>query len=159
MTDAIERVARALCEEKLWPGAFEQETQGNRDAWRSAARAAIEAHQGALWPPMDLNSRSLMIDRRRMRADAITAHIMHAIGDYLCRHGETDGAREASRTLFKMLYEAGADIVTDVDRSNAGLAPRDHNGLTREEMQIMEAKRIEAMLSPLPPMFVAHPHS
>jgi hypothetical protein len=39
----IERVARAICEAKLWPGAWEKETEGNREEWRMLARAAIEA--------------------------------------------------------------------------------------------------------------------
>jgi len=118
------------------------------------ARVAIEEYQKALWPPIDFGSRTLTIDRRRMRANALTAHIMHLIGKHLCRHGEADGAREASRTLFETLYEAGADIVTDLDRANAGLLPRDHNGLTREELQIMEVKRTEAMLRPMTAMIL-----
>lgn len=123
------------------------------------AKAAIEAYQKALWPPMDFNTRALTIDLRRRRADSITAHIMHAIGKYLCRHGEADGAREVSRSLFQMLYEAGADIVTDVDRANIGLAPRDHGGLTRDELHIMENRRIEAMLRPMPPLVMTLPQS
>jgi hypothetical protein len=39
----IDRVAKALCEDKLWLGAFEQETPGNQDAWRGQAQAAINA--------------------------------------------------------------------------------------------------------------------
>jgi len=122
---------------------------------REVARIAIEAYQDALWPPMDFSSRTLTIDKRRMRAQALTAHVMHTIGKYLCLHGEVDGAREANRDLFAMFHEAGADIVTDLDRANAGLAPRDHNGLTREELHLMEMKRIEAMLRPIPPMILS----
>jgi hypothetical protein len=147
MKDVIEQVAQAIC--------GDDNPENVLEIHRARAHAAIGAYQAALWPPVDFGSRTLTIDRRRMRADAITAHIMHAIGDYLCRHGDVDGAREASRALFKMLYEAGADIVTDLDRSKAGLAPRDHNGLTRDELQIMEMKRIEAMLSPVPPMILS----
>jgi hypothetical protein len=39
----IERVAKAMCDTKLWPGAWEKETEGNREEWRMLARAAIEA--------------------------------------------------------------------------------------------------------------------
>lgn len=146
MTEMVERVAQAICGDDNPANVLE--------IHRIRASAAIEAYQTALFPPMDFSSRSLTVDRRRMRANAITAHIMQAIGKYLCDHGDENGAREASRALFDMLFQAGADIVTDLDRSNAGLAPRDHNGLTREELQIMEAKRIEAMLSPIPPMVI-----
>lgn len=146
MTDMVERVAQAICGDNNPSNVLE--------IHRIRASAAIEAYQAALFPPIDFSSRSLAIDRRRVRADAITAHIMHAIGKYLCDHGDVDGHKEASRALFDMLFQAGADIVTDIDRSKAGLPPRDHNGLTREELQIMEAKRIEAMLSPVPPMIL-----
>lgn len=146
MTDSIDRVAAAI-----YDAAYQFENVDEGMASRFA-RAAIEAYQAALWPPIDFGSRTLAIDRRRMRADALTAHVMHAISGYLCRHGDEDGAREASRALFNMFYEAGADIVTDLDRAIAGLAPRDHNGLTREELQIMEAKRTEAMLRPMSPI-------
>lgn len=121
---------------------------------REIARVAVEAYQAALWPPMDFGARTLTIDKRRMRADSLTAHIMRAIGEHLCRHGEADGAREASRALFEMFYEAGVDIVTDLDRANAGLAPRDHSGMTRDELRIMEYKYIETMLRPMPPMIL-----
>lgn len=147
MTEMVEQVAQAICGDDNPDNVLE--------IHRIRASAAIEAYQRALFPPMDFSSRSLTVDRRRMRADAITAHIMHVIGKYLCDHGDENGHREASRALFDMLFQAGADIVTDLDRSNAGLPPRDHNGLTREELQIMEHKRIEAMLSPVPPMIVS----
>lgn len=147
MSDMVEKVAQAICGD---------DNPANVMAIHSVrASAAIEAYQTALFPPMDFSSRSLTIDRRRMRANAITAHIMHVIGKYLCDHGNENGHMEASRALFDMLFQAGADIVTDLDRSNAGLPPRDHNGLTREELQIMEAKRIEALLSPIPPMIIS----
>lgn len=136
--DIVEKVAEAIA---VIPG---------NPSRHEVARIAIEAYQDALWPPMDFGSRTLTIDKRRMRAQALTAHVMHAIGKYLCRHGQEDSAREANRVLFEMFHEAGADIVTDLDRANAGLAPRDHNGLTREELQIMESRRIEAMLRPMP---------
>lgn len=144
MSEIIEQVAQAIC--------GDNNPENILEIHRIRARAAIEAYQSALWPPMSFETtRALTIDRRRMRANQLTAHIMHTIGKYLCRHGEVDGAREASAALFEMLYEAGADIITDLDRANAGLAPRDHSGMTREELHILEMKRIEAMLAPRPP--------
>jgi hypothetical protein len=41
MNEMVERVASAMCDTKLWPGAWE--TEGNREEWRMLARAAIEA--------------------------------------------------------------------------------------------------------------------
>lgn len=123
---------------------------------REVARIAIEAYQKALWTPaFDISSRGGMIpELRRNRASQITAHIMHLIGRYLCDHGDTKGSREASAVLFEAIYESGADIITDADRSTADLAPRGPYGITVQELQIIEAKSIEAMLRPLPQIFL-----
>lgn len=120
------------------------------------ARIAIEEYQNAIWPPLfNIDNRfGFVPELRRHHANALTAHIMHTIGDYLCRHGEVDGLREASRTLFETIYESGAYIVTDADRAEAGLPMRGPYGLTRDELRILELKRTEAMLRPLPPMIL-----
>jgi hypothetical protein len=121
------------------------------------ARVAIEEYQKALWTPLfDQESRfGFVPELRRRHAQMLTAHIMQAIGDYLCRHGEEDGLREASEKLFEMIYESGAYVLTDADRQAAGLPMRGPYGLTMEELKIMEMKRIEAMLSPIPPMIIS----
>lgn len=124
---------------------------------REVARVAIEEYQNALWTPLfDQDNRfGFVPELRRRHAQMLTAHVMHAIGDYLCRHGEEDGLREASAKLFGMIYESGAYIVTDADRQAAGLPMRGPYGLTQQELQIMEAKRIEAILAPVPPMILS----
>lgn len=61
---------------------------------------------------------------------------------------------DASRELAKMLYESGADIITDADRATAGLSPRGPYGLTREQLRIIEARHTEMMLHPLPPIIM-----
>jgi hypothetical protein len=43
MSEMVERGARALCEAKLWPGAWENETKGNREEWRMLARAMLRS--------------------------------------------------------------------------------------------------------------------
>jgi hypothetical protein len=43
VSEMIERGARALCEAKLWPGAWEKETEGNREEWRMLARAMLRS--------------------------------------------------------------------------------------------------------------------
>lgn len=124
---------------------------------RVVARVAIEEYQKALWTPLfDHENRfGCVPELRRHHANALTAHIMQAIGDYLCRHGEEDGLREASAKLFEMIYESGAYVVTDADRQTAGLPMRGPYGLTTDELKILEMKRIEAMLSPVPPMIIS----
>lgn len=121
------------------------------------ARVAIEAYQRALWPPAFDRPRGsyLQPQHRRIRAQQITAHIMHIIGKYLCDHGKVRGHMEASQELMEALYESGAQIITDADRAAAGLLPRGPLGLTVEELRIMEARLTEAMLRPMPPMIVS----
>jgi hypothetical protein len=123
---------------------------------REIARIAIEEYQRALWTPMfgGPPSRTVFPEFRRNRANALTAQIMHLIGKYLCRHGEEDGAREVSRTLFDTFYETGAEVITDVDRKMAGLDARGPYGLTPEELRYLEARHIAAMLSPMPPTII-----
>lgn len=124
---------------------------------REIARVAIEEYQKTLWTPLfDRENRYGMVpELRRRHAQMLTAHIMQAISGYLCDHGEENGPREASAKLFEMIYESGAYVVTDADRQLAGLPMRGPYGLTQQELQIMEAKRIEAMLSPLPQMILS----
>lgn len=143
--DIVKTVADAIAEIPGQPSA------------REVARVAIEEYQKALWTPLfDHDNRFGFVPELRQRhAQMLTAHIMHAIGDYLCRHGDEDGLREASAKLFEMIYESGAYIVTDADRAAAGLPMRGPYGLTQQELQIMEAKRIEAMLAPVPPMVLS----
>lgn len=131
------------------------EIPGNPNA-REIARVAIEAYQKALWTPaFDISSRGGMVpELRRNRASQITSHIMQLIGRYICDHGEERGSREASAVLFEAIYESGADIITDTDRATAGLAPRGAYGITAEELRIMEARRMKAMLGPLPSFIV-----
>ena len=145
--DIVDKVATAITEIPGKPSAHE------------IARVAIEEYQKALWTPMfDQQERfgGLVPERRRRWAHAVTSHIMHMIGKYLCDHGDAHGARDASSELFEALYESGAYIVTDSDRTAAGLLPRGPYGFTQEELAIMEAKRVQAMLGPMPPM-IHHP--
>ena len=119
------------------------------------ARAAIEAYQDAIWPVHHFSDKfSFAPELRRNKANALTGHVMNVIGKYLCDHGDARGHQDASRALMQMFYESGADIITDADRAAAGLPDRGPSGLTREELQIMEARRMEAMLAQVPPMFV-----
>lgn len=139
--DIIEKVAKAI------------RVRDSQDEF-AIARAAIEAYQDAIWPVRHFSDR-LEVEHRRNKANALTAHVLNVIGKYLCDHGDARGHRDASRDLMQMFYESGADIITDADRSAAGLPARGPSGLTAEELRILEARRIEMMLKPMPPMFLA----
>lgn len=139
MTDIVEQVAAEIAEIPGDPSPLE------------IARIAIEAYQRALWPSYFDRNAPLYPEHRSYRAHAITAHIINIVGKYLCDHGETRGPRDASRDLLEALYESGAEIITDADRAVAGLSPRGPYGLTREQLCILDARRTQAMLGPIPP--------
>ena len=94
-------------------------------------------------------------DLRRLRAHALTAHILHIVEKYLSDEDRRNKAlRELSRELDEELWRAGVEIVTDQIRTQCGLPPRGLDGWTVDELIILERKRIEAMLSPMPPLVV-----
>jgi hypothetical protein len=95
-------------------------------------------------------------DRQRRQIQAIAHLIMDAIGKHIPDDGNS--RKHALYDLFDALEKAGIDIITKEDREAAGLAPRGPKGWTVTELQVMEAKRMEALLRPPPPMiFPAKP--
>ncbi len=88
-------------------------------------------------------------DMRRLRADALTAHIMRIISPYITDY-ENNFHAKAQQELYKAFHDAGVEIITDMDRAAAGLMPRNYQGYTREELQILEMRRREAMMRPMP---------
>ena len=142
--DIVEQVAAEIAEIPGDPSSLE------------IARVAIEAYQKAIWPPaFDTSCGFPRPWYRKVRADQITAHIMNIIGKHLCDHGGARGRRDVAREIVETLYESGADIITDADRAAAGLQRRGPCGLTIEEIRIIEARRMEAMLRPMPPFVTA----
>ncbi len=141
--DIVQQVAKAIDE---IPG---------QPTTREIARIAIEEYQEALWLPvfgaLASNYTIPPPALRHHRAQAITARIMQIIGNYLRHDGDLDGS-EASRDLYRTFYETGAEVVTDADRTAAGLPMRGPHGLTLEELRIMELKRMEVMLRPMQPI-------
>lgn len=146
--DIVDKVAAEIAEIPGSPSAHE------------IARIAIEAYQKALWTPaFDVTNRAgLLPEPRRHRASQITANVMQILDKYLCDHGDSRAHRDASEDLFETFYESGAEIISDFDRSQAGVPPRGAYGLTATELHIIETRRIEAMLRPMA-MVQPLPHS
>lgn len=94
-------------------------------------------------------------DRRRLRTNVLVAEVLQAIGPFLREDERVRGHEEASRILMHKFYEAGVDFLTDQDRAELGLSERGANGWTAEEVQALEAKRLEALMAPLPPLVTA----
>jgi hypothetical protein len=92
------------------------------------------------------------VDKRRLRAMALTAQILQIVGKYIPRDQEHDAMRDLHYELQEALEKVGAEVVTDFDREQYGLSPRGPDGWTMEEIMKLEARRLELMLAPLPPI-------
>ncbi len=97
-------------------------------------------------------------DLRRIRTATMLAHVMQIVDPYLCDHDpEINARREIDRALYKLFFESGVDFITDIDRTNAGLPPRDERGLTTAELLKIEQARLDAMYRPMAPFIVKKP--
>jgi len=95
-------------------------------------------------------------DKRRLRAQSMTAAIMHIVGKYVSDEDQRrDALRDLSRELFDHMWKEGVEIVTDEDRRMAGLPPRGADGWTFEEIAILEQRRLEIMRAPMPPVILS----
>jgi len=92
------------------------------------------------------------IDRRSPRAQQLVAMIMEILKGRIVA-GEYGSVLTE---LMDLLWCQGAQVVTDADRQQAGLPPRNHHGMTLEELAILERRQIEAMLEPHEVIFVDH---
>lgn len=92
-------------------------------------------------------------DLRRMRALALTSHVMSIVSPFITDY-ENNAERNAYDALFRTFYDAGVEVVTDADRVANGLPERGPNGWTVEEMHVMDSRIREAMLRPMPPLMM-----
>ena len=60
--------------------------------------------------------------------------------------------RIINREIEEFFYSQGIDFITEVDRVAAGLQPRDHNGLTIDELRAIDARYLQDLLKPLAPI-------
>lgn len=99
------------------------------------------------------------IDKRRLRAMALTAQIMQIVGKYVPRDRERDCMRDLTYELQEAMEKHGAEIVSDFDRQQCGLSPRGPDGWTMEEIIALEKRHLELMFSPLPTIIMTAPRS
>lgn len=93
----------------------------------------------------------LTINRRHLRTQQLLGLVMHHIQPYLDQNSERKAYRDVARVLEELFHASGVQIITEADRAAAGLPPRDHNGMTLEEITIIEAKLLRAMMEPMAP--------
>jgi hypothetical protein len=101
---------------------------------------------------LDFYNQDMRMDLRKARADQFTAEVFRAIEPFLRDDGEEPVSKHVLQTLFDLFYNGGFEAITDHMRVEAGLPLRDNRGWTVKEVQIMEARRLEAMSRPLPPI-------
>lgn len=100
-----------------------------------------------VWEPArGWGSPSALLDRRLMRAQALTAAVMKTLEPCTLPGSE----RAVYQALIELFYQSGAELSTDFDRADAGLAPRDGDGYTATERTDFETRLREALLSPRP---------
>lgn len=96
---------------------------------------------------------SVVINRRQMRAQVVSHHVMHALEPFIDilqrRDPKGQYRREIYGVLFNLFFATGVEVITDADRAAAGLSPRNEYGLTAEEFHLMEEKLEAAMRAPV----------
>lgn len=95
------------------------------------------------------------VDKRRLRAMALTAQIMQIVSKYVPYDRERDLHRDLHYELQEALEKVGAEVVSDFDRQQYGLPPRGPDGWTMEEIIALEQRRMEIMLAPVPPLIIS----
>lgn len=104
------------------------------------------------------SSQSLRVNARHIRAQRVTAHLMHALDRILDQADpDLDLHRRVSREITELLTTDGVEVFTDYDRQEIGLPPRGPDGWTVTEMHALENKRLEALISPMPHFIVREP--
>ena len=90
----------------------------------------------------------MRFDRRRETATALTNLISKEIAPFL---GDGEHAREdAARAIYGIIMGQGVSFLTEQDRRDLGLPPRDDKGWTADEIRAYQAHRLDMMARPLP---------
>lgn len=83
-------------------------------------------------------------DRRGIHAMQLTAMIMEVLKPHL----DTQAYGEVVLELQNLMWSQGVQVITEAERIAAGRPPRNHYGMTLEELAILEQRQIDAMLRP-----------
>jgi hypothetical protein len=91
----------------------------------------------------------ITIDRRHLRSQMLLGAVMHVVDKYICDHGPRNFHRDCARELLDLFHDRGVQIITDADRAVAGLSPRNADGVTTEELVLLEQRMLDAMRAPM----------
>lgn len=73
-------------------------------------------------------------DLRKRRADMLTAMVMNLIERFLRNDDEVDARGYAARALREFFFTVGVEVITDFERTMAGLPLRDNEGYTEDQL-------------------------
>jgi hypothetical protein len=102
---------------------------------------------------------NFVIDKRTIRAQQITAMLMHIVDKHVDWNVQVllnpDAQRDLCRELQDQLWCDGAQLITEGDRIAAGLPPRGTMGLTVDELRAIEMRQIISMTRPMPTVILS----
>jgi hypothetical protein len=89
------------------------------------------------------------MDLRLIRAQRLTAAIVDAIAPHL-DPSEPVNLGHVSRAILEVLHGQGVEVLTDYDRAEMGLPPRDELGWRPDEIIAHDNRMLEPLMRPLP---------
>ena len=95
----------------------------------------------------------MQIERQNLRyarAMKLTSAVMDRIDKYIPRRSEDYTPVKIHSEILEFLMAEGVELLTDFDRNEMGLAPRDSSGWTQQEIRAWDARLLMAALSPMP---------
>lgn len=97
-------------------------------------------------------SQMMRMNKREYRARNLSSYIMNKIYDALIAADQEHRSlpRFVENALLETFMTKGIDIVSDYERQEYGLPPRDEYGYTLEELHALEEKKLELMRRPMP---------
>lgn len=95
---------------------------------------------------MNATEKMLQINKRRMRAQMMAAELYRVIEPHLDRDADR---RTVHDGLMELIFSDGWEVITDAQRAEAGLPPRNEEGWTAEELVALEQHRLDLMTRPI----------
>lgn len=92
---------------------------------------------------------------REMRARHLASSLLRELEDYIPRAT----CSRAYDALLELFVKTDAEIITNMDRTAAGLPERNECGLTPEEHRIMESRKMLALVAPPAPVYLGIDYS
>lgn len=87
------------------------------------------------------------MDLRRRRAETLAHAALRKLD--LLLENDSRSQEAAFYALLELFMDNGCEVLTDLDRQQIGLSPRDREGWTADEVRALEALRLKELLRPV----------